>query len=161
MAPSFGENLDKILSVYQKTRPGASPWDLLIAITSERFRVPTLLLAERKVAGGPAPVYLYQFNYQSDFLGGLFKAGHGVEIAFVFNHVDEVPLTGSDPARHELAAVMSRAWSAFADNGDPNHPGLPRWEPFTLEKRHTMIFDLPCRLEIDPYREERELWAGL
>jgi para-nitrobenzyl esterase len=161
LSPSFGQNLDKILAVYQKTRPQARPWDLLIGISTERFRIPSIQLAERKAAGGSAPVFLYQFNYESDFLGGLFKAGHGMEIPFVFDHVDFVPLTGTRPERYELAAATREAWSAFAHKGDPNHPGLPEWLPYTDHRRHTMIFDLPCRAEIDPYREEIELWREI
>ena len=161
LLPSFGENLDKILAVYQKTRPEATPWDLLIGISSERFRIPSIQLAERKAAGGPAPVFLYQFNYESDFLRGLFKAGHGMEIPFVFDHVDLVPITGTRPERHELAAAMREAWSAFAHKGDPNHPGLPEWLPYTSRSRQTMIFDIPCRAEIDPYREEINIWRNL
>ena len=161
LAPSFGENLDRILAVYRKTRPGATPWDLLIGISTERFRVPSIQLAERKAAGGSAPVFLYQFNYESDFLGGLFKAGHGMEIPFAFDHVDSVPITGTRPGRYELAAAMRGAWSAFAHKGDPNHPGLPEWLPFSGRSRHTMIFDIPCRAEIDPYRDEIDLWESI
>lgn len=56
---------------------------------------------------------------------------------------------------------MSEAWIAFAKEGDPNHPGIPAWKPYTLENRETMIFDVPCRLENDPAREELEAWAGM
>jgi len=161
LAPSFGDNLDKILAVYKKTRPEATPWDLLIGISTERFRIPSIQLAERKADGGQAPVFLYQFNYESDFLGGLFKAGHGMEIPFVFDHVDLVPLTGASPVRYGLAATLREAWSAFAHKGDPNHPGLPRWDPFTSRNRQTMLFDIPCRTEINPYREEIEIWKNL
>jgi len=161
LAPSFGGNLDKILAVYQKTRPESTPWDLLIGISTERFRVPSIQLAERKAAGGPAPVFLYQFNYESDFLGGLFKAGHGMEIHFVFDHVDLIPITGTRPERYDLAAAMREAWSAFAHKGDPNHPGLPKWLPYTGQSRHTMIFDSPCRAEIDPYGEEIDIWRNI
>ena len=161
LLPSFGGNLDKILAVYRKTRPEATPWDLLIGISSERFRIPSIQLAERKADGGPAPVFLYQFNYESDFLGGLFKAGHGMEIPFVFDHVDLVPLTGTRPERYALAAAMREAWGAFAHKGDPNHPGLPQWLPCTSRSRQTMLFDIPCRAEIDPYGEEINLWRNL
>jgi para-nitrobenzyl esterase len=161
LATSFGSKLDKILSVYKKTRPEATPWDLLIGISSERFRVPSIQLAERKAAGGPAPVFLYQFNYESDFLGGLFKAGHGMEIPFVFDHVDSVPFTGTRSGRHELAAAVSKAWGAFAHTGDPNHAGLPKWLPYSGQSRNTMIFDLPCRAAIDPYGEEIDVWRNL
>jgi para-nitrobenzyl esterase len=160
LAPVLGDRLDKILGVYKRTRPEATPWDLLIGITTERFRLASVQLAERKAAGGSAPVFMYLFTYQSDFLGGLFKAGHCLEIPFVFDHVDDVPMTGSRPDRYELATSMSEAWSAFARKGDPNHPGIPKWVPYTAKNRATMLFDVPCRIEIDPYREELDAWKG-
>jgi para-nitrobenzyl esterase len=103
---------------------------------------------------------MYLFTWQSDFLGYLFKAGHGLEIPFVFDHVDDVPMTGSRPDRYELATSMSEAWSAFARKGDPNHPGIPKWAPYTAKNRATMLFDVPCRIEVDPYREELDAWKG-
>jgi para-nitrobenzyl esterase len=160
LAPMLGDRLDKTLSVYKRSRPEATPWDLLIGITTESFRVSSVKLAERKAAGGPAPVFMYLFTYQSDLMGGLFKAGHGIEIPFVFDNVDDVPLAGSRPDRHELAMAVSEAWSSFARQGDPNHPGILKWPPYTLEHRATMLLDAPCRVEIDPYREELDVWEG-
>jgi para-nitrobenzyl esterase len=161
LAPTLGDKLDSVLSVYQRTRPDATPWDLLIAVQSERTRRASIMLAERKVAGGPAPVFMYLFTYQTDFLGGLHKAGHGMEIPFVFDNTDDVPLVGNRPDKHELAAAVSEAWSAFARSGDPNHPGIPKWGPFTVDNQATMILDVPCRLEIDPYREELDAWESV
>jgi len=161
LAPVLGDRLESILSVYKRTRPKATPWDLLIGITSERERRTAIQLAERKAAGGPAPVYMYLFAYESNFLGSLFKAGHGLEIAFVFDNTDDVPWVGDRPDRHELAAAMSTTWAAFARNGDPNNPKIPKWEPYSVKNRATMIFDVPCRAEVDPAREEREAWKGM
>jgi len=53
---------------------------------------------------------------------------------------------------------MSQALLAFARHGDPNHPGLPRWKPYGLEARETMVFDVPSRMENDPRGGERELY---
>jgi para-nitrobenzyl esterase len=50
---------------------------------------------------------------------------------------------------------MSRAWVAFARSGDPNHAGLPHWEPFTSAERSTMMLNTACRLDRDPYHNER------
>jgi para-nitrobenzyl esterase len=161
LAPMLGDRLDRVLSVYHRTRPEATPWDLLIGIASEGARLRSILLAERKEAGGPAPVYMYLFTWQSDFLGGLFKAGHAVELPFVFDTTDDMPVAGGRPDKYELAEVMSEAWIAFARNGDPNHPGIPKWEPYTANNRATMIFDVPCRTEVDPYREELDAWEGI
>ncbi len=161
LAPLLGDKLDYVLGVYKKTRPDDTPWDLYIGLNSEFFRRATIRLAERKLQGGTAPVYLYLFTYVSDFLGGLLKAGHGTEIPFVFDNTDDVPFTGERPDKYQLAAAMSEAWTAFARSGNPNHPGIPDWEPYTLEKRATMIFDVPCRLEYDPAREELAAWEGM
>jgi para-nitrobenzyl esterase len=54
---------------------------------------------------------------------------------------------------------MQDSFVAFAKTGDPNHAGLPRWPAYTLERRATMIFDARSRVENDPRRWERELFA--
>jgi para-nitrobenzyl esterase len=161
LKPMLGDKLDNVLNIYRKTRPNDTPWDILIGIASEGARIRSIQLAERKVAGGKAPVYMYLFNWQSDFLGGLFKAGHGLEIPFVFDITDDVGMTGERPDKHNLAKQISLAWAAFAHSGNPNHPGLPRWEPYTTNHRATMLFDVPCKQEIDPLREELDAWKGI
>ncbi|UCB43627.1 MAG: carboxylesterase/lipase family protein [Dehalococcoidales bacterium] len=158
LAPQLGDRLDRILSVYKKTRPDATPWDLLIGITSEGFRLASIRLAERKAAASDVPVYMYLLTWESDYLGYLFKACHGLDIPFIFNNVDEAALTGERSDRYELATSMSEAWLAFARSGDPNHPDIPKWEPYAASNRATMLFDVPCRLVVDPYREELDAW---
>ncbi len=161
LTPMLGDKLDSVLNVYKKTRPDDTPWDLLLGIASEPMRLRAVQLAERKAAGGPAPVYMYLFTWQSDFLGGLFKAGHGLEIPFVFDITDDVGMTGDRPDKHELAAQIREAWATFARNGDPNHAGIPKWEPYTADNRATMLFDVPCKAAVDPGREELDAWAGI
>ena len=104
---------------------------------------------------------MYLFTWQSDFLGGLFKAGHGLEIPFVFDITDDVGMTGDRADKHELAAQIRDAWAAFARSGDPNHSGIPKWEPYTTDNRATMLFDAPCKLAVDPGREELDAWEGI
>ena len=113
-----------------------------------------------RATAGAAPTYLYLFTWESDFLGGLFKAAHSMEIPFVFDNTDIVPMTGDRPDRAELAALMSRTWVQFAAAGDPNHEGLPAWQPFDLERRPTMVFDVPTHAEDDPAVAERLVWQG-
>jgi len=161
LATSLGDRMESILGVYRRIRPDATPWDLLIGITSEDRRLGCIKLVERKLAGGTAPVFMYLFTWESDYLGYLFKACHALEIPFVFDNVDEALLTGDRSDKYELAAAMSEAWIAFARSGDPSHPGIPKWEPYTADNRATMLFDVPCRVEIDPAREELDAWEGM
>ena len=161
LRPMLGDRMDEILAVYRRTRPDATPWELLVGISSERTRLGSIQLAERKAAGGPADVFMYLFTWESDYLGGLFQSCHALEIPFVFNQPDVAPITGSKANRPELAASMSDAWVAFARTGNPNHPGLPNWPTYSTASRSTMLFDVPCRVEDDPRREERLVWGGV
>lgn len=158
---ALGDRAEGILSVYRRTRPKATPWDLLIGISSEDRRIGCINLVERRLASRQAPSFMYLLTWESDFLGGLFKACHALEIPFVFDNTDDVPMTGSRPDKHELAAAISEAWITFASSGDPSHPGIPKWEPYTIKNRATMLLDVPCRLEIDPAREELDAWKGM
>jgi para-nitrobenzyl esterase len=118
-------------------------------------------LAESKLAAGKAPIFMYLFTWESDFKGYLFKSCHALEIPFVFDTTEAMPLTGSKPDKPQLVDAVSGAWLAFAHTGNPSHKGIPAWEPYTLDKRATMILDVPCRLENDPAREELDAWKGM
>jgi para-nitrobenzyl esterase len=74
-----------------------------------------------------------------------------MELAYLFRY-------GIDDA---LADQIGDAWVAFARDGDPNHPGLPKWPAYSLDERATMILDYEPRVENDPLREVRLRWAGI
>ena len=160
LKPELGDRTENIINTYKKNRPKATPWDLYIGIKSEDRRLGCIKLVESKLAGGNAPVYMYLFTWESDYKGYLFKAAHALEIPFAFDNVDAIPLTGERPNRYELAALMSEAWIAFARNGNPSHSKIPKWAPYTMNNRTTMILDVPFRMEIDPARVELDAWKG-
>jgi para-nitrobenzyl esterase len=157
----LGDRTDEVIDAYQRSRPNATPWDLYIAIESDPRRIRSIELAEAKIAGSDAPVYMYLVDWETDYRGGVYRAPHAMEIAFVFGHADAVPLSGSRPDRHQLESYMSEAWIAFARTGDPSHRGIGRWRPYTLGDRATMVFDTPSRLVNDPRKGERLAWEGV
>ncbi|WNG45451.1 carboxylesterase/lipase family protein [Archangium minus] len=157
-----GDAKDQVFEHYRGRMPEVSAKDVLISAGSDMFRASSLLVADRKVAQGAAPVYVYLFTWETPVLEGRLKATHALDIPFVFDNADLVPsFTGKDPERFKLAEQMSSTWVAFARTGNPNHPGLPEWPAYTTEQRATLIFDLPPRIENDPRREERVLWHSL
>lgn len=163
MRPVLKEKYDAIVAPYRK-RPDNTPWDIYIALSSERTHRASIALAERKAAqaaAGGAPVYMYLFSFQSNFKGGLMKSAHSMEIPFVFDHPDVSPFTGDSPDRAALAATMSEAWLAFARTGNPNYDGLPHWPAYDATKRSTMVFDTKTAVVDDPRREELAGWAGM
>jgi para-nitrobenzyl esterase len=139
--------------------PPASPSDVYFRATSDHMmRVPSILQAERKAVQPGAPAWLYLFTWESPFMSGRMKAHHGAELPFVFDTIEANAdrIGGAGPDRRALADQMLAAWSRFAHTGDPNHPGLPAWQPYSLTERDTMLFDMPSQLASDPYGSTRE-----
>jgi para-nitrobenzyl esterase len=161
LTPMLGDELDRILNVYKKTRSGATPYELFVGINAAVWKLAVIKLAERKLAAGSAPVYMYQLTYQTDYKGGIFGVPHTLEIPFIFDTSDDMPLSGNRPDKSEITASLLNAWSSFAHIGNPNHGGIPEWRPYTPQNRETMILDVPCRMEINPEGEELKAWEGL
>ena len=160
------ENADRVLEVYRRGRPDASPTDLFVAVTSGRWWHNAIVLAERRAALGAAPVYLYQFAYESEVpvapgVDYPQKAAHAMEMAFKFNHPETSAQAGRRPERFRAARNMSAAWAAFARTGNPGHAGIPEWPAYDMEHRAMMILDAECHVVSDAFREERLLWTTL
>lgn len=66
-------------------------------------------------------------------------------MAFAFDNTAKFEnMTGDGPEARALANRMSQAWIHFARTGDPNHSGIPHWEPFHPSTNGTMVFDNEC-----------------
>jgi para-nitrobenzyl esterase len=167
LQPVLRDKMERVIEVYRKNRPGASPSDLYIAITTAQWMGRNAItMAERKVALHAAAVYMYQFAYESEVpvsptVSYPQKAAHAMEMAFKFNHPDNNPDAGKRPERYKAARNMSRAWATFARTGDPSHDEIPQWPAYTLEQRATMILDAECKVVNDPNREERLVWSEI
>ena len=149
---------DRLIGVYKKGRPHASNLDLFFIMSTDtsNFRSGTDTEADRKAELGKAPVYKYYFQWYSPVREGKLRSYHTLDIPFVFENVDIAQsMVGTGAERYPLADKMSGAWAAFARSGNPNHKGIPKWEPFTERQRATMIWNNPCRAVNDPYRDER------
>jgi para-nitrobenzyl esterase len=149
---------DQTIGAYKKGRPKASNFDLATIIASDASptRDASYIIAERKAKQAKAPAYLYYFKWYSPLRDGKVRCMHSMDLPFVFDHVDAAQwMTGQGRDRYALAEQVSGAWVAFARSGNPNHKGLPQWNPFNAAQRPTMVFDSECNAVDDPYREER------
>jgi para-nitrobenzyl esterase len=155
--------LDSIIAIYGKDRPGASPSEIYFAVTTDRMmRMNAITQAERKVAQGAAPAYMYIFAWRTPVLDGRLRSPHGIELAFVFDNTDKtVGLNGSAPDVPVLADKVSAAWAAFAHTGNPGTGALPHWPAYDTQSRATMVFNDECKLENDPGRDERLALSAL
>jgi len=157
-------DVDKLVTAYRQANPTASPFDLLIYITTDRtLGANTITLAERKLARGKAPVYVYRFDWETKAMDGYRRAMHTVEIPFVMdNTITQANLIGIPEEGETLAATMSTAWSTFARTGAPAGPGLPAWPVYSTSARKVMVFNTTSYLADDPGgAERRALLASL
>lgn len=147
----------RVMETYRKTRPNATPSDIMIAIHGDHmYRRNDIRAAELKAEQGVAPAYMYLFTWKSPALGGILKTPHTLCIPFVFGTVDAASeMIGTGPERYALSDRVMGAWVAFARSGNPNHASLPHWNPYSAKDRTTMIFDNTCKPVNDPNREDR------
>ena len=95
-----------------------------------------------RAAAGCAPVYLYQFTWESPVLDGAFGSTHCIEIPFVFDNVAlHRTFTGGGADDVELGHRISRLWTSFARTGVPSADGMPVWEPWTAARPATMLLN--------------------
>jgi len=156
------EKVEEIVSSYRADHPAATSSDVFFLATSDAgLRMPAIAQAERKAAQGRGAVYMYLFAWQTPVLGGRLRSPHSAEVSFVFANPDANPLNGAGEDRHGMSRLMSRTWAAFARTGDPNHEGLPRWAPYEIKDRATLIFKRQPQVLNDPGRGQRELLQRL
>jgi para-nitrobenzyl esterase len=153
---AYGLPVEATLAAYRAAHRGASPGDLLAAVTTDWYwRIPTIRLADAHARNSSA-TYMYEFAWRSPAFNGLLGACHALEIAFVFDTLGNrtEPLMGTDPPQ-PIADTMHAAWVAFATAGDP---GWPRYD---RSRRATMHFDETSVVVEDPRSAERALWEGV
>ena len=124
LTPHLGDATSEIVAAYEEIMRGASPSSLQHRITRDRFwHLPHLQVAEAKAAAGGKPAYLWFVD--ADVVSSVAATGYG-ESAF----------TGA------AAGQFTTAWTSFAEDGDPNHEGMPTWRPHTSEDPAMMVFGL-------------------
>jgi para-nitrobenzyl esterase len=154
---------DQLIALYRSHRQTDTPGDIaaIIAGDSSVLRQASYTIAERKFAQRRAPVYLYYFKWRSPVRRGKLRSMHCMELPFVFDHPDLIAsMTGAGADRDALATNMSEAWVAFARSGNPNHRGIPRWNPWTPTEWPTMVFDREIAALNDPWGDERRALAA-
>lgn len=161
LAPILGERLDPAIEVFRRGHPEASPTELCALIQSAAtMRGSSIKLAEEKMAGGDAPVFMYMLTWRSPIMNGDLGAAHGMCVPLTMDNPRSA-LWSDFAAARPLAARMSQAWVDMCARGDPSHVDLPEWAPYSTDQRATMLFDDPCVAVNDPFAEEREVLDGV
>ncbi|HVJ01270.1 MAG TPA: carboxylesterase family protein, partial [Sphingomonas sp.] len=148
-----------VVEQYRKQFPDWSPADVFYASTTagRSWRGQVIEAEERARAGAPGWVYQLDFGSRTDPRRGAF---HTMDIPLAFGTLGASgSQTGTGADARAASQAIQDSFVAFATKGDPNHRGLPVWPRYDLDKRTTMIFDVRPRIENDPRKWQRELFA--
>jgi para-nitrobenzyl esterase len=148
-----------VIAEYRKLYPQYSPSDVFFAATTAGRSWRGAVVEAEERAKSSSPAYAYQLNWATPKDNGKFGAPHASDIQLVFDNIDKPGANASGPTAQPMADQMSETFLAFARTGNPNNKLIPRWDPYTLPRRQTMVFDVPSRLVDDPRGAERRLFA--
>ncbi len=162
VAKVAGDETDRVVDTYERLLPGASPAERLIAaLTDGNFRIRSLTMAQRRAHEAAAPTWMYSFAFESRAFDGRLKSPHAFDVPFTFDTIGTLPSIDQTEDAAALGAAMSGAWAAFARSGTPEHPRIPYWPAYSLERRSTLVFDATRHLALDPGAENRAVWQRI
>ena len=117
------------------------------------FRLPAIYQAENHHSNG-GHVYMYYWLEKS--MIPHYKACHAVELAYVFNNIDETIYIGQQ-ADFNLSLKISNMWVNFAKTGNPSIDSVI-WEEYDKENRKTLMVSKDnLVMESNPLGAQREL----
>ncbi len=150
----------EVIAGYRRLYPQYTPSEIFFAATTagRSWRGAVEELEARARQG--APTWAYQLDwYDRGGEAAKLRAFHTLDIPLVFHNLQQPgSRTGNGPQAQHVADTMSDALLAFARHGDPNHRGLPEWQPYALDRRQTLQFDAQSHLGDDPRGGERRLY---
>lgn len=143
---TFGDATEDIVAKFEAAYPGQNLIDVL---SIDCFtRMPAINYVKKKASYNKAPIYNYLFNYEFPYDDGKV-AWHCSDLPFFFHNTDKVLICNKPGVSDLLEQRVSSLLTSFAKYGDPNHSGLPRWEPSTQEKVNTMVLDEKCEVRVN------------
>lgn len=151
---------EAVVAEYRRIYPDYTPSEVFFAATTAgRSWRGAVIEAEERAEQG-APTYVYQLNWGSPLEGGKYGAFHTLDIPLILDNVHQPgSRTGDGKEAQAVSNQLSGALLALAKTGKPDHKGLPKWKPYSLEKRETMLIDTPPELANDPRGAERRFYA--
>lgn len=157
--PEIKIDLDPVWVVeqYRAREPGWTAEQVYYAATTAGRSWPGQVIeADERAKAGAGATWVYQLDRSSP-VDPLRGAAHTDDIPYVFGTLDSTgSYSGTGSQARQLSATMMRAFTGLAKTG---RPGLADWAPYRLPDRATMVFDDRSRLQNDPRRWQRELWA--
>lgn len=144
------DKVDALIGTYRQVHPEETASDIYFIIAADKgARSNAIAQATAKLEQHAGDVYMYYFAWATPIYGGKLKSFHTAELPLAVRLV-------LNPEAESLSKQIAGAWAAFARNGNPNHPGLPRWDQYSAGKKATMVFDVGKTAQVE-HPAEKEL----
>ncbi|WP_276371869.1 carboxylesterase family protein [Chryseolinea sp. H1M3-3] len=155
----FGENEDQATAAFDPNGKNEFAEVQTMFNTDWVWAEPARMTA-RAFTKKRAPAYIFQFGYVPAAARerSRYGAGHGSDIAFVFNtlHARWGAPQESTAEEKELARIMNTYWTNFAKTGNPNGKDVPNWPLYDIKTEEILDVDLDGKVQSKPDpRKER------
>ncbi len=137
----FGVLAGQVLDVYPADACD-SPADAYIRLSTDaKFVCPSRIIAAYTANAQSEQVYRYFFTQAGGGAAtGRFGAFHGLELLFVFGHLN---IAGYTPTADQeaLSLAMMRYWETLAADGDIEGAGAPTWDTYDPQIDNTLVLE--------------------
>ena len=109
--------------------------------------------------------YYYHFEYDGMKGGQYLGAAHALEIPFIFDAFDRLPMSmlynkKNLPEAKALSKIIQGYWINFAKTGNPNQAGLPEWPKFDPADQKVQVLDTSVRTAPAGMAAKCEFWEN-
>ena len=136
---TFGDETDAYIAAFKEAYPDYTPQNLLSI--DWLFRPKTIITSDAIGGKRKADTYVYMYTVtEADKAGNAKGSAHGAELKYSFNvahHYADQLSQETLQANKLWGELMSSVWAHFAHDGKP---GLPGWQPYTIENGELMVF---------------------
>ena len=134
---TFGEKIaGRGIELFRKAYPERQVVDLVSM--DYMFRNYVNRYMERRAALNHS-TWNYIFNLDMPMMGGVSPL-HGNDLGFIFHTTGKAPALQEPGITEKVEDQVFRSVIAFARTGNPNHEGLPQWDPSSPDAQYTMLF---------------------
>ena len=137
LAGEFGEDLSRLLPLFERAYPDRKIIDLLAL--DAMFRNYIISYMKRRTALNNC-TWEYIFDLDMPSYGGIVPA-HGNDLGFIFHTTDRAPGLQEPGVTEKVESEFFNAAISFARTGDPNHAGIPQWDASSPDQMNTLVFN--------------------
>ncbi len=110
-------------------------------VAADRMMVEPARFIVRQMTDAGQPAYEYRFSYVATSMRKQWHgAPHATEIPYVFDTVAAKYEKDLTPEDENTAKAANEYWTNFAKTGDPNGPGVPKWQRYDAKVDALMNF---------------------